>query len=173
MKLLNQDEINLARQCLFDAAAIAARNSLERSETPDHGSRSIPPSRSPSDHTTGVWDDLLGSDSEDDSSPESDGPTLQSLRLNCSNEFVVYLEAAKSVPRKLDPPVWWSVDGHNYQSLALLARKWLGCVATSVLSERAFSTAGNTVTAKRCQMDVKLVRDLVFTAENAGLKNDK
>ncbi|EGZ24271.1 hypothetical protein PHYSODRAFT_482887, partial [Phytophthora sojae] len=72
-----------------------------------------------------------------------------------------------------DPLVWWSVNGHNYPSLALLARKWLGCVATSVPSERAFSTAGNAVTAKRCQMDVNLVRDLVFIAENAGLKKGK
>jgi hypothetical protein len=79
-----------------------------------------------------VWDDLLGSDSEDEVTPASDDPNFQSVRLSCSNEFVAYLEAAKAVPKKQDPLVWWFVNGQNYPSLALLARKWLGCVATSV-----------------------------------------
>ncbi|OWZ17633.1 hypothetical protein PHMEG_0008400 [Phytophthora megakarya] len=49
----------------------------------------------------------------------------------------------------------------------------MGYVATSVPHERAFSTVGNIVTAKRCQMNVNLVRDLVSIAENyAGPKND-
>ncbi|GMF26072.1 unnamed protein product [Phytophthora fragariaefolia] len=100
--LAQRDEIDLARQCLLDAAAIAACNSFGRSATPDQGSRSIPSSRSTSDDTTSVWDDLLGSDTEDDSSPENDDPTLQRLLLNCSNEFVAYLETAKSAPTSMN-----------------------------------------------------------------------
>ncbi|GMF15051.1 unnamed protein product [Phytophthora fragariaefolia] len=167
MKLLKQYEIDLAKQCLLDAAATAACNSPKLSSTTGHDYRSFPFYRSPSGDTESVWDDLLGSDCEDDSSPVSDDPNFQSVRLSCSNEFVAYLEAAKYVPKKQeDSLVWWSVNYQNYPSCALHARKWLGRVATSVPYERAFSTAGNAVAAKRCQMDVSLVRDLVFIAEN-------
>jgi hypothetical protein len=132
MKLLKQDEIDLARQFLLDAAATAACNLPGLPSTAGQDSSSSASYRSPSDDTESVWDDLLGSDSEDESSPGSDDPNFQSVRLSCSNEFVAYLEAAKAVPKKQDPLVWWFVNGQNYPSLALLARKWLGCVATSV-----------------------------------------
>ncbi|EGZ09375.1 hypothetical protein PHYSODRAFT_564085 [Phytophthora sojae] len=99
---------------------------------------------------------------------QSEIEEAKKLQLSCASEFVAYLEEAKTVPRDQNPLTWWSVNGHKYPSLKLLARKWLGCVATSVPSERAFSTAGNVVTAKRCQMDPDLVRDIVFISENCG-----
>ena len=43
-----------------------------------------------------------------------------------------------------------------------MARKYLGVVATSVPSERLFSTAGNIVSAKRSAMDPENVESLVF-----------
>ncbi|KAL3664747.1 hypothetical protein V7S43_019069 [Phytophthora oleae] len=66
-----------------------------------------------------------------------------------------------------NPFDWWRGNQHKYRNLSRVARKWLGTVATSVASERAFSTSGNVVTVKRCSLAPNLVRDLVFIAENA------
>ncbi|EGZ09480.1 hypothetical protein PHYSODRAFT_433141, partial [Phytophthora sojae] len=54
----------------------------------------------------------------------------------------------------------------KFPILAALARKWLGCIATSVPSERAFSKSGNVVTSKRCSLDPETVRDILFVGEN-------
>jgi hypothetical protein len=51
--------------------------------------------------------------------------------------------------------------------MSKLARKWLGCVATSVSSERAFSTGGNVVAVKRAALTPEMVRHLVMLAQNA------
>lgn len=65
-----------------------------------------------------------------------------------------------------EPLVWWKRRSISFPILAQLARKWLGCVATSVPSERVFSSAGNIVAAKRSSLDPSIVRDLVFIHEN-------
>lgn len=161
--LLTQAEIEEGKRCLIDTAAVAAHNFAGDSATPVPNNRCRPANQPPSDDTAAVWDELLGSD-DDDTSIRTD-PTFQRVELNCASAFVAYLEEAKTVPRHQDPLAWWAVNGHKYPSPKLLARKWLGCVAT-------FSTAGNIVTAKRCQMDPELVRDIVFISENyAGRKN--
>ena len=50
--------------------------------------------------------------------------------------------------------------------LPRMARRYLGVVATSVPSERLFSTAGNVVTAKRCALEPENVEKLVFLHDN-------
>ena len=47
-----------------------------------------------------------------------------------------------------------------------MARRYLVVVATSVPSERLFSTAGNVVTAKRCALEPENVEKLVFLHDN-------
>lgn len=47
-----------------------------------------------------------------------------------------------------------------------MARKYSGVVATSVLSEWLFSTAGNIVTAKRAALDPGNVEKLIFLHDN-------
>ena len=47
-----------------------------------------------------------------------------------------------------------------------MAQKYLGVVATSVPSERLFSTAGNVVTAKRSTLEPENVEKLVFLHDN-------
>ncbi|KAK1938996.1 putative AC9 transposase [Phytophthora citrophthora] len=92
----------------------------------------------------------------------------------CRREFKRYLaevaidsdESDESEPIK-NPFDWWKGNQHKYRNLSRVARKWLGTIATSIASERAFSTSGNIVTAKRCSLAPDLVRDLVFIAENA------
>eukprot|EP00644_Phytophthora_capsici_P002140 jgi/Phyca11/114675/e_gw1.27.460.1 len=167
MKFLQSSEVRLAKRCLIDAAVTVAENQAEQQSTSSSGGPSVAPLRSPSDNTADVWDDVLGDDDccdVDDVHDASSG--FQLTRTRCKAEFEQYLEDAKSVERKQNPLKWWSVNHRKYPTLSPLARKWLGCVATSVPSERAFSTAGNTVTTKRSQLDPSLVRDLVFIAEN-------
>jgi hypothetical protein len=84
----------------------------------------------------------------------------------CKVELEKYLEDTKSLTSKDDPLAWWRNHMSRFPVLAVLARKWLSCVATSAPSERAFSTGGNVVTARRCSLTPSNVRDAVFLAEN-------
>ncbi|KAE8970563.1 hypothetical protein PR002_g27080 [Phytophthora rubi] len=93
------------------------------------------------------------------------------LETECKKEFSRYLEAIAIVKNAINPFAWWEVNGRNYPNLRRLARKWLGTVATSVPSERAFSTSGNILTVKRSSLKPDLVRDLVFLAENSKAMN--
>jgi hypothetical protein len=77
-----------------------------------------------------------------------------------------YLEEVENVEFGVDPLEWWRRRGVGYPYLAPLARKWLACVATSVPSEREFSSAGNTVTAKRSSLTLSIVRDLLYIHDN-------
>ena len=61
---------------------------------------------------------------------------------------------------------WWQKNKTEYPILAVLARQWLGCVGSSVPSERVFSTSGNIVTKKRAAIEPNLVRDMTFIAHN-------
>ncbi len=56
------------------------------------------------------------------------------------------------------PMLWWKENCSRYKHLAQLARKYLCLPATSVPSERLFSTAGNIVSAKRSCLDADNVR---------------
>jgi hAT family C-terminal dimerisation region len=89
------------------------------------------------------------------------------LRIDCSTEVYAYLSLCQTT--KQDVPVfeWWKTHGRQFPLMQRLARKWLGCVATSVPSERAFSTSGNVVTVRRCSLTPELVQDLVFIAQNS------
>lgn len=69
------------------------------------------------------------------------------LEIHCTAEVYRYLEEVEDTEFDADPLEWWRVRGGSYPYQAQLARHWLGCVATSVPSERAFSSAGNTVIA--------------------------
>lgn len=88
------------------------------------------------------------------------------LETECKREFTRYLECIVTVKNDLNPFTWWKANGDDYPNLRRLARKWLGTVATSVPSERAFSTSGNVITVKRSSLKATMVRDLVFIAEN-------
>jgi hypothetical protein len=91
----------------------------------------------------------------------------------CRREFTRYIElsgeAAVTQGETSQPSAlaWWKKKSVDLPILAPLARKWMGCIASSVPSERVFSTAGNTITKRRGALKADTVRDVIFLAENA------
>lgn len=115
--------------------------------------------------------DLLGGlrpdDGDDGSDLESTGDEA-SLKLDCVNELKSYVQIAKRTALYRDkcPRMWWKANQGPFKLLAPVARKWLGCLCSSVSSERAFSTSGNTVTNKRASLSDNMVQDIVFLHDN-------
>ncbi|KAL4113763.1 hypothetical protein QTP88_017336 [Uroleucon formosanum] len=64
---------------------------------------------------------------------------------------------------------WWKLRENKYPALAELAKQYLAIPATSVSSERCFSTAGNIVTSKRTCLLTKNVNMLIFLYQNRKL----
>lgn len=114
----------------------------------------------------------VGVDDEDKNRRSSldEAEDQATLNLRCLAEFQTYLDAAKAFVNENSkskcPLQWWKENKSAFKLLAPVARKWLGCLASSVPSERAFSSAGNTVTAKRASLGDDMVRDLVFLHDN-------
>lgn len=65
-----------------------------------------------------------------------------------------------------DPLIWWKENEWKLPLLANLARKYLCVPATSVPSERVFSTAGDIVSAQRAALDSDKVDMLIFLKKN-------
>ncbi|XP_051805174.1 E3 SUMO-protein ligase ZBED1-like [Acanthochromis polyacanthus] len=73
-------------------------------------------------------------------------------------------------PLKSCPLDWWNEHGRNYPKLSPLAKSCLTTPATSVASERVFSTAGDIVTMQRSQLLPENVDILVFLKKNMPKK---
>ena len=67
---------------------------------------------------------------------------------------------------KQDPLMWWTEYGWRLPLLSGLAKERLCVPATSVPSERVFSTAGDILSAKRVAMDSDKVDMLIFLKKN-------
>ena len=64
------------------------------------------------------------------------------------------------------PLLWWKTNEHKYPLLSAVGKKYLCVPATSVPSERVFSTAGDIVTAQRSALKSKHVDKLIFLKKN-------
>lgn len=78
-----------------------------------------------------------------------------------STEFDTYM-AKPQLKFDLNAFEWWKTRRTKYPRIAELAIKYLNIPATSVASERCFSTAGNIVTSKRSRLLPENVNTLVF-----------
>ncbi|RLN88645.1 hypothetical protein BBJ28_00011704, partial [Nothophytophthora sp. Chile5] len=166
MNHLEPDEIASAQQRLIDAAVEVAKTQAPRE---DHQLPSADPQiLSPEKNMSRLMATMYGgkSKTKPTSLPGARISDVQ-LRKRCESEFVLFLKDAELVSLKQDPLDWWRDNAPKYPILAVLARQWLCCVATSVPSERAFSRGGNVVTAKRCALSPETVRDTIFIAENS------
>lgn len=87
--------------------------------------------------------------------------TLQQVK----KEVAAY-KAVSSISLDSDPLLWWKNNESTYPLIAKLAKHYLAIPATSVPSERVFSTAGDIVTASRSALTADNVDKLIFLAKN-------
>lgn len=88
--------------------------------------------------------------------------------VNAEVELTNYLKEPL-LKRTADPLLWWSQRIAVYPQLHKLARRHLGVPATSVPSERLFSTAGELISQKRTCLKPKNVNNILFL--NKSLRN--
>jgi hypothetical protein len=70
---------------------------------------------------------------------------------------------------KQDPLQWWKVREAAFPILSKVAKRLLCIPATSVPSERTFSTAGLTINKRRSSLDAKTADMLIFLNKNYKL----
>ncbi|KAJ7809562.1 ribonuclease H-like domain-containing protein, partial [Mycena olivaceomarginata] len=95
---------------------------------------------------------------------DEDEPKLAEAHLDPTkpwrDEFQSYLDARESVPEGMTTIEWWGHNYHRYPVWGSLARDYLAIMASSVSSERAFSSAGITISKRRNRLKGDLVEAL-------------
>lgn len=81
------------------------------------------------------------------------------------SEIDCYLNE-NSIPKESDVLLWWKHNSTRYPVLSKLAKKYLCVSATSVPSERVFSSAGNIISTKRCSLSNNKAKKLIFLFQN-------
>lgn len=132
-----------------------------------HSHQLVTNSRSPSlattkrgDKASTYWSTFLDDGCDGNSDAVADESDLVSKELD------LYASLPPLTSKDDDPLAWWKANCQNFPCLAQLAKRYLSIPATSVASERAFSGAGNVVTAKRNCLKPATVNQLCFLAAN-------
>ena len=125
--------------------------------------------------------------SEDEQRCEAKGATGE--RSSClldsllADVYVTHVEPCKSMyqqgaeevgkyreeqPIKMDqnPLLWWKLNEFRFPLLSRVAKMYLAVPATSVPSERVFSTAGDILTAQRANLKPQHLDKLLFLKKN-------
>jgi len=66
---------------------------------------------------------------------------------------------------------WWKENSSRYPNISKLAKKYLCIPSTTTPSERAFSNAGNIITAKRNCLSGETAKWLIFLSHNTKQHN--
>lgn len=93
------------------------------------------------------------------------GTSSKPFRLEVEEE-VQHYRSVQSLSVESNPLVWWRDNENQFPHLAKLAKRFLGIPATSVPSERVFSTAGDIVRAQRASLTPDNVDMMVFLKKN-------
>ena len=96
---------------------------------------------------------------------ETEQMPIISVEQQVMSELDNYITASK-LDFEEDPMNWRKSHNIEYSLLARLAKKYLCACATSLPSERLFSTSGNIVTPNRCSMKPDKVYVLTFLTRN-------
>ena len=124
---------------------------------------------------------LLAEDTDDEEKLGTPSPTADASQP-WKTEFNRYLDGNDEVPNGMSLPRWWGVNSSNLHVLlsssadflflqihssrlpvwASLARDYLAIMGSSVSSERAFSSAGITITKRRNRLKGDIVEALQF-----------
>lgn len=99
---------------------------------------------------------------------ETSTPAPKSLSQMVKEEVQRY-KGVPTLPVELNPLTWWKDKESQFPYLARLAKCYFGVPATSVPSERVFSTAGDIVTAQRESLSPENVDTMVFLKKNLNL----
>ena len=108
------------------------------------------------DHES-TLDFLIGdiANDDDEDAEVSEGPSAQELE-----KFLAEKSKANNAL------FWWSENEKRFPCLSRLAKKYLAIPATSVPSERAFSTAGLTITKQRAALESATADAIIFLNKN-------
>ncbi|XP_056120602.1 E3 SUMO-protein ligase ZBED1-like [Rhinichthys klamathensis goyatoka] len=136
----------------------AAQGAEQSQEEPVEGERQMQDVTQPPPPKKTALEDLLGS------SYTTVVETVQSSR-GIEMEILSYRNGIP-IPLNSSPLEWWKVNAYAYPILAPLAKAYLCIPATSVPSERVFSTAGDIVSAQRSLITPEHVDMLVFLKKN-------
>lgn len=91
--------------------------------------------------------------------------TSSTTQMTTSTELDMYLQLPNE-DIDSSPLSWWKSNEKKFPSLSKVAMKYLCICATSVASERLFSTGGDIVTPSRSCLKPQRVDQLVFLAKN-------
>lgn len=83
---------------------------------------------------------------------------------DCHTQTLKIVNLYRQLPeinREADPLTWWQQHRNTYPHLTSLAMKHLGCPASSVPSERLFSSAGNIISKKRASLHPENANKLI------------
>lgn len=111
----------------------------------------------------------LLSDDDSDADVSQAGTASASATTSASNltpakpwldDFNAYLNSRDYLAVHQTVVQWWGVNGPRYPVWASLARDFLSIMASSVSSERAFSSAGITISKRRNRLKADIVEAL-------------
>lgn len=94
----------------------------------------------------------------------------QKAPLEKVNIEIIQYQKEKSLSLTGNPLEWWKEHQMFYPYLSNLAKQYLGIPATSVPSERVFSTTGDIITAQRAALKPAYVDMMVFLKKTKPLK---
>lgn len=112
---------------------------------------------------------LLRELSSDDDGDADGSPSNASASTSASNlipakpwldDFNAYLNSRDYLTAHQTVVQWWGINGPRYPVWASLARDFLSIMASSVSSERAFSSAGITISKRRNRLKADIVEAL-------------
>ncbi|KZT00108.1 hATC-domain-containing protein, partial [Laetiporus sulphureus 93-53] len=95
---------------------------------------------------------LVDLSSDDDDEARSSLSLTQALldpEKQWEHDFQKYIDLNEDVPDGMSTVQWWGLNAHCFPVWASLTKDYLAIMATSVSSERAFSSAGITITKHR------------------------
>ncbi|KAF5365840.1 hypothetical protein D9757_012805 [Collybiopsis confluens] len=101
------------------------------------------------------------SEDEDDEDSGSSQPQSDPSKP-WMNEFNKYLNEVEVILDNMSLVSWWGINASRYPVWASLARDYLAIMASSASSERAFLSAGITVTKRRNRLKGDIVEALQF-----------
>ncbi|XP_051804464.1 E3 SUMO-protein ligase ZBED1-like isoform X2 [Acanthochromis polyacanthus] len=97
--------------------------------------------------------------------PKEPAVPVRSAAEKANDEVKGYREV-EPLPLSANPLSWWMKHEESYPLLARQAKHYLCVPGTSVPSERAFSTVGDIITAKRSCLTPEHVDQLLFLQKN-------